>query len=310
MPTVFLVGGGPVEDLTPLVFDATTSVVPNRSSTVTKHPVETGVTITDHIFRNNTTIQVEGYITNNAVAGIRDQYTNDRTQTVYDLLTQLHRDRQLVAVSHRFEVFTDCAIVSLNLPDTPQLGGILHVTMTLEQLQVVESEFVQVEGLQSRVNVGQKTPVSSENPANSTEQTEELSRIERVLRSTFPEVTEAPPRSLVPLSTGGDYQQSVVLEDTSYDLGLQYNQREAAWYADIGPSGFDPVLTSVKVATNSDALGNFQHLVNIPSGYLSVIDLETGIGRVNREEFNEEGRYRLLYMNRQNYDRIVSGVSA
>lgn len=312
MPTALLVGGGPTGGLTPLVLDATTEVSPRYSNTVTSHPVETGSTITDHVFRNNTVISVRGVIANDSLGNrFQDTYNENRIQTVHDLLVQLRDEAQLITVSSELKIFPNCVISGLTTPRTAQVGDTLEVDITLEQIQVTESAFVLVEGLRPRVNRGTKTPTNTGNPSNSEDTNARGSRIERVLRGAFPDPTPIEGGvSVLPLAADGNYNQSVVLEDTSYDMGLQYNDREQAWYADVGPTGFDPALSSVKVTTNSDALGNYQHLDGVPSGFLSVVDLEAGVGRVNREEFNDGGRYNLIYLERGDYDSIVQGVPA
>lgn len=200
MPTAILVGGGPVEGLTPLVFDAALNVNPRFSNTVTKHPIETGSEVSDHVYKRNTVIDVDGLITNYSVGNIfEDNIRFNRLQTVYDLLTRLHENREMISISSQYQVFNNCVITSLSIPRNAQIGDSLQVVMTLEQLQVVTSQFVQVsqellDAAANNRNKGQKTGADSNNPNNSTADQQRLEGVSGWLQEWFPRTTEAAPR--------------------------------------------------------------------------------------------------------------------
>ncbi len=182
MATAILVGGGPVEGSTPLVLDATLDVNPRFSNTVTKHPIETGSTITDHVFKNNTVIDVNGLITNNSIGNsFEDDYRFNRLQTVHDLLVSLHDSRQVISISSQYKVYSNCIITSLSIPRNAQIGDSLSVSITLEQIQIVTSQFVTVsqalvDAATRNQNKGQKTGVDSNNPNNSDAEKSTLDR--------------------------------------------------------------------------------------------------------------------------------------
>ena len=68
------------------------------------------------------------------------------------------------------------------------------------------------------------------------------------------------------------------------------------------------MVTSVKLTTGTNILELFQYMTSIPSGVLLMSDLEATFGRVDRENFNDNGRFRLIYFTREEYDDLQQGI--
>ena len=100
---------------------------------------------------------------------------------------------------------------------------------------------------------------------------------------------------ILPSSPDADYTQTLVLDNVSYDLRLQHNTREVAWYLYIGLAG-QPYEVKTKVVNGWDILAPFKHLAGIPKGLLMAADIVASWGRINREEFQQDKRFVFLYI--------------
>lgn len=137
MATVFLVGGE--FEGSSIVADAITEVHPKHTSTITAHPVESGVNISDHIFTNNVVIDVMGEFSNNPnriVQGNLVNYQNNsRDQEAWGILYKIYSQEQPLTIVSRFQVYDNCYITSLTALDEIDTGETLRFSMTLEQVR-------------------------------------------------------------------------------------------------------------------------------------------------------------------------------
>jgi hypothetical protein len=108
---------------------------------------------------------------------------------------------------------------------------------------------------------------------------------------------------LLPTSTLPDYTQTVVLDGVSYDLRLQWNTREEAWYGYLGPTGL-PFLIKVKIVNGWDLLRPFKYIEGIPKGELYLIDVVASWGRPTRSEVIQLGRFNLVYVTKEESDAV------
>lgn len=106
-----------------------------------------------------------------------------------------------------------------------------------------------------------------------------------------------------------DYTTQYVLEGVSYDFRIQYNSREKAFYADIGFTNDDPVLTGVKLVNGVDNLELYNYIEGVPPGALFLIDLVAFVGRPSRSEFGFEKRYRLFYLTSSEVENFNRGIA-
>lgn len=154
MALVIIAGGNGRESFDILKFDAVTSIDYKRSATITKNPVETGRDLTDHVFTNNTNIDIIGVITNSPLPGQRNQVSGNervlspttgykRTQNTYDVLVTAFETREIIEISSEFDSFRNCVIRSLDIPRTAQIGESLEVRISLEQIQVVSADILE-----------------------------------------------------------------------------------------------------------------------------------------------------------------------
>lgn len=137
MATVFLAGGE--FEGSSIVADAITEVHPKHTSTITSHPVESGVNISDHIFTNNVVIDIMGEFSNlptRLVQGNLVNYQNNsRDQEAWGVLFKIYSQEQPITVVSRFQVYENCFITALTALDEVDTGETLRFSMTLEQVR-------------------------------------------------------------------------------------------------------------------------------------------------------------------------------
>lgn len=78
---------------------------------------------------------------------------------------------------------------------------------------------------------------------------------------------------LIPTRTDGtrDYQLATELDGTTYTLRLRWNEREGAWFMDVGDDAGNPIRTSIKVVVGWPLTARFADSA-LPPGQLYAID--------------------------------------
>lgn len=109
----------------------------------------------------------------------------------------------------------------------------------------------------------------------------------------------------LPTSTESDYTRSVVLEDETFDIRLQFNTREETWYCFLGPTGVEPII-KFKVTVGHDLLTPFKARDGVPKGSLWLVDSVAFFGRVDRTGLDQEGRWILVYLTEEEETTSVS----
>lgn len=139
--------------------DATTSITPNFTTNITEHPIESGSSISDHVYMRNTTIKIEGVIGgSNSLYEFQDNLVdsstliaspqgntvnkaaNPRVKRAYDEIRQLFDAREPFTLISRLERYPNCIIRSLSLPQNTETSEVLMISMEIEQLRIVSSE--------------------------------------------------------------------------------------------------------------------------------------------------------------------------
>lgn len=108
----------------------------------------------------------------------------------------------------------------------------------------------------------------------------------------------------LPLLEEAFYIETLIIENVSYDFLFQYNPREEAWYLGLGLTGRDP-KARFKLRTNSDVLRPYRIFDEIPNGYIYVIDTVAQNGRLNRDDFVDNGRFALVYLTEAEYNAFI-----
>lgn len=103
---------------------------------------------------------------------------------------------------------------------------------------------------------------------------------------------------IIQTRTYPDFEQNVVLDNITYRLRLQWNQREQAWYISLGLTG-QPFTVKTKCVVGLDFLRPYRYMNTVPNGSFYIIDFEKTYGRVSYDQLLSDGRYRLVYLTEQ-----------
>jgi len=98
----------------------------------------------------------------------------------------------------------------------------------------------------------------------------------------------------IPVADNPDQQFTVILESVAYDIRLQWNNRDEAWYIGMGRQN-NTLTFFTKLTTLSDILRYYRAYETVPKGLLICLDLLKGFGRITRDGFSS-GRWGLYYV--------------
>jgi hypothetical protein len=123
----------------------TIEVVINENTTdvltITKHPVQTGAAITDHAFKEPTTLSMNILFQDNLFTDLRD---------IYAQLLKLQTDRVPFSIITPKRIYSDMLLQSLGQTTDKNTENILSVQCTFQQLILVKVSDVQVDPAKQR----------------------------------------------------------------------------------------------------------------------------------------------------------------
>lgn len=96
--------------------DLTLEETHERDTTVTEHPIESGASITDHVFLSPERLRLEGFVTDSGVAVLASD--PGRTQSAFDTLDRAWNARERMTVITGYRTYRDMVITRLVLPRT------------------------------------------------------------------------------------------------------------------------------------------------------------------------------------------------
>ena len=150
--------GGQKTKIGDLVIDASLSEVITNSSNITEHPVESKISISDHIFKNPLKVKIQGYITNsppkfmgilelplqnNSVSKLVNSAqsflpfgggSTKPSMQAYQLLKKAQENRELITVVTKLDAFKNMAIENLTFDCNEDTGERLEFSAELMQL--------------------------------------------------------------------------------------------------------------------------------------------------------------------------------
>ena len=91
-----------------------------------------------------------------------------------------------------------------------------------------------------------------------------------------------------------DIIRTVELDNITYDMRFRWNTRDESWTIICSKAGGNPIF-STKAKTNSIINDIYKHREDCPQGELVIIDLAESGGRVDFDNFNITGRFKLFY---------------
>ena len=145
---------------------------------ITRHPLESGASITDHVVNQNPTFSIQGIVSDAALLTFGDQLdalanaaqdlpnivgnvlsnvfttgepidlegTSAEAQNALIILIKIWRDKELftIAFSDRREVYPNCVLKSLEVKKSAAIGDSLQFNLRAEQVSFVTSRQVSV----------------------------------------------------------------------------------------------------------------------------------------------------------------------
>lgn len=134
-----------------LEIDATVHEVHGVKAKATRHPVESGSDVTDHVQLMPDEIQIEGVITDTPLIGIADlllgqvdlaTLTGQRASGAWDLLEQTVKARQPIKVVTTLKTYDNVILEDLSAPRDAENGNAIHFTVRGVVIRIVSSQNV------------------------------------------------------------------------------------------------------------------------------------------------------------------------
>ena len=123
--------------------DTTVNISHDFSNSVTEHPVETGVSFSDHVQVKNNRFTVSGIFGSfslNQYAGDTISYGKERIKDAYTFLCRLRDNREVFTLVSRYDVYENCVIESLNIPVSSDNFTSLYFDINIVQIRVATTE--------------------------------------------------------------------------------------------------------------------------------------------------------------------------
>jgi hypothetical protein len=125
--------------------DCTVSISHNFSNSVTEHPVEVGVSFSDHVQVQSNRFTVSGIF---GQYGLNDYQADtlsrglERIQQAYKFLRRLRDERLTFTLVSKYEAYVDCVIESLTIPVSVESSNSLYFDMNIIQIRKANTESV------------------------------------------------------------------------------------------------------------------------------------------------------------------------
>ncbi len=128
-------------------FDATLIERTSDSSEITKNPVENGVKISDHIFRNPKKFTATVGVTDSPLRMLRsDAFANplfadvSRSASAWEVLQKIKNAGQTFSIQNELELLDNMAIKSLSTTKSSETDKVLIADVEFEELLIVSTE--------------------------------------------------------------------------------------------------------------------------------------------------------------------------
>jgi hypothetical protein len=152
-----------------LVFDLVLRERYQVASTMTRHPVEFGAEISDHVFRQPRQFTLEGGVTdtrfpNDGTDSFAAQAGSavTRSQTAWQVLQQYQASGQLFNVQTSLELLENMVITNLSTVRDAATAKVLEFTAVMQEAIIVQTQSVKLPPeFLSRQLAGQETPTDN-----------------------------------------------------------------------------------------------------------------------------------------------------
>jgi hypothetical protein len=131
------------------LFDAYFNINHESTLSITEHPVQTGVNISDHAFMQPNILSFEIGMSD-VMKDVSDSkfqaFSNDATRSInaYKILRQLQLDRVPINVYTKLWNYTNMLIETISAPDSNETAYALKASVTLKELPVATVTTVKI----------------------------------------------------------------------------------------------------------------------------------------------------------------------
>lgn len=146
-----------------LVLDASLSEDHSFTSRVSQFPIESGATISDHIFNEPAQVTLTGIVSNSPILGEGSVIEPNRAESAFATLMNIRLRRQPVTIVTGLNVYFNMVMTSLQVPRTAY--DALEFTASFTQITLVSTTRVEVQNVASsasnttsKVKKGSVTP--------------------------------------------------------------------------------------------------------------------------------------------------------
>lgn len=137
-----------------VTLDASIEETHTVASEVTEHPVEEGVSISDHIRRLPETLEINGVVTNHPIfllpsitapspIGGDTAAQSDRVKAAYDQLRKIHDDGDLIKVITSLREYENMVITGFSTIRNAPNGNVMNATISLREVLTAKTETTQ-----------------------------------------------------------------------------------------------------------------------------------------------------------------------
>ena len=153
------------EGVSSFICDATISVAPTFTNTITNHPVDRTSSVSDHVINSNPVIRVEGVVSNSysqedylnnpdlVQIGNLIDYTSNRVQTAYNLLKALWKEGGRFQLVSEYDTFDNCLIRTFSTDFTKDTSDVLMFSLEVEQVRPATHQRVDITVLDGNLAV-------------------------------------------------------------------------------------------------------------------------------------------------------------
>lgn len=141
-------------DLQEIQIDVTVSTNHEFTSTVTQNPVESGVSVSDNVVKNNRKLTLSGVTVNHpffdfSFSGLLDVFdrltsSEERSQSGFDTLKDLWDSKTPFRIDTDRDAYDPVIITSFVVQGSAANGDALSFTMTVEEITIIASNIVLV----------------------------------------------------------------------------------------------------------------------------------------------------------------------
>lgn len=128
-------------------FDAVVAETHASSSELTRHPVEAGANITDHIRPNPASLKLSCVLSDTPLGGLP---APGRSRDVYAQIERLKETGTIITVTTQLRQYENMVIADLGVPVDAKTADGIEFTVTLAEIRTVRSKTAPVRTLLSR----------------------------------------------------------------------------------------------------------------------------------------------------------------